>query len=63
MLKIAHRVNSLERLEQTPQEYGVEMDLHAYEDRLVVHHDPFEEGIDFSDWLNAFKHKFVILNI
>lgn len=63
MLKIAHRINTPEALAATPREFGVEMDLHALGDRLVVHHDAFSDGIDFEAWLDAYNHAFVILNI
>ncbi len=39
------------------------MDLHAYGDRLAVHHDAFNRGFDFSEWLDNFSHAFMILNI
>ena len=39
------------------------MDIHAYGDRLVVHHDPFQEGLDFNEWLVAFRHAFTIFNV
>jgi hypothetical protein len=63
MLKISHRINTIDQLKNTPLEYGVEMDLHAYGDRLVVHHDAFADAIDFEDWLKEFKHALVILNV
>jgi hypothetical protein len=62
-LRIAHRVNTVEGLQATPREYGVEMDLHAYGDRLVVHHDALTDALDFSTWLEAYAHAFVILNV
>jgi hypothetical protein len=63
MLKIAHRINTPQALAATPQEYGVEMDLHAYGDRLVVHHDAFTDAVDFDEWLDEYHHAFVILNV
>ena len=63
MLRIVHRVNTLEQLDHVPTELGVELDLHAYGDRLVVHHDPFSDGPDFEDWLTHYRHAFVILNV
>jgi hypothetical protein len=63
MLKIAHRINTLEALAATPTEFGVEIDLHAFGERLVVHHDAFQDGVDFEDWLDAYDHAFVILNV
>jgi hypothetical protein len=62
-LRIAHRVNTIEGLRATPREFGVEMDLHAYGDRLVVHHDAMTDALDFDRWLDAYAHAFVILNI
>lgn len=63
MLKIAHRVNTVEQLQATPKHYGVEMDLHGYGDRIVVHHDARTDAIDFERWLEAYDHAFVILNV
>lgn len=63
MLKIAHRVNDPAALRLLPHEFGVEVDIHAYGNRLVVHHDALCDGPDLSDWLNTYDHAFVILNI
>ena len=63
MLVIHHRVNDLVKLADTPASAGVEVDIHAYGDRLVVHHDPCQAGLDFDEWLAAFRHDFVIFNI
>jgi len=60
---MGQRVNTVEQLRATPREYGVEMDLHAYGDRLVVHHDARTDALDFERWLEAYDHAFVILNI
>jgi hypothetical protein len=63
MLKICHRINNIEQLRNIPVEYGVEMDLHAFGNRLVVHHNPFVDAVDFEQWLTGFNHAFLILNI
>ena len=63
LLIIHHRVNDLVRLACVPSAAGVEMDIHAYGDRLIVHHDPCEAGVGFDEWLAAFHHNFVIFNI
>ena len=63
MLPIVHRVNTLKRLKETPMEFGVEMDIHAYGQELVVHHDPFQDAICFTKWLDHFNHKLVVLNL
>jgi hypothetical protein len=63
VLKIAHRINNPRALSDLSPDLGVEMDLHAYGDRLVVHHDAFADAVDFEEWLDSYRHAFVILNI
>ena len=60
---IAHRINTIEELKQVPKEYGVELDLRDYADRLVLQHDPFKDGEDFEEYLKHYKHGTMILNI
>jgi hypothetical protein len=62
MLKILHRINSIEQLKLVSLEYGVELDLRPDGDKIVIHHEPFMGGTDFEDWLKHYKHKFIILN-
>lgn len=38
---IAHRINTLEQLQQVPLKYGIELDIRYHENSLVLHHDPF----------------------
>lgn len=63
MLYIAHRINTIQDLKNTPQELGVEVDLRDQKDRLILSHDPFAEGDDFEEYLQHFRHKHIILNI
>ncbi|KAB7892661.1 hypothetical protein [Poseidonibacter ostreae] len=60
---IAHRINTIEELKQIPKEYGVELDLRDYSDRLVLQHDPFTDGEDFEEYLKYYEHGTMILNI
>jgi hypothetical protein len=63
VIKICHRVNTLTDLKRVALTDGVEMDIHAYGDKLVVHHDAFTDAVELSTWLDVFQHKIVILNI
>lgn len=63
MLTVAHRINDSAALRATPEHFGIEMDIHAYGDRLVVHHDAFAEGEELEAWLAHYRHKLLILNI
>jgi hypothetical protein len=58
----AHRVNTAEGLAHVDPAYGVEIDVHADGDRLVLVHDPFATGERFEDWLEAYRHAFIVLN-
>ena len=60
---IAHRVNTVKELLKTPVEYGVEIDLRDYGDRLILQHDPFKKGEDFEEYLKHYNHGTIILNI
>jgi hypothetical protein len=62
MLKIAHRINTIQQLKEIPIEFGVELDLRPDGDKIIIHHDPFAQGEDFEDWLKFYKHSFIILN-
>ncbi len=63
MIKIAHRINTVEQLSQVSPEYGIELDLRYEGENLIMHHDPFVTGELFEDLLKAYKHRFIILNV
>lgn len=60
---IAHRRNTAALLAETPEQYGVEIDLRSWADRLIVQHDPFTDGEDFEGWLAGYRHGTLILNV
>jgi hypothetical protein len=60
---ISHRRNTIEELQATPREYGVEVDIRSDHGQLLIHHDPFAKGDDFEQWLKHFQHGTLILNI
>lgn len=63
MKKIAHRINTVEQLHQVPTKYGCEIDVRSQGEKLILHHDPFQEGEDFLEWLKVFNHSTLILNV
>ena len=63
MLIINHRCNTRSQLQCTPPEEGVETDIRTHYGKLVVTHDPFCDGELFEDWLEDYKHKFLVLNV
>jgi hypothetical protein len=60
---IAHRINTLEELKKVPESYGVEIDLRDEKKELILQHDPFSDGELFENFLKAYRHKTLILNI
>ncbi len=62
-LIIAHRVNTVEKLRTVPREYGIEVDLRAEGDRIIMHHDPFQGGEDFEELLKEYNHQLAIFHL
>lgn len=65
MLYVAHRINTVKQLDQVPREYGIEIDLRDFGNRIVLQHDPFvcSEVEDFETLLESYHHGLIILNI
>ncbi len=63
MQVIRHRRNTIQELRETPPHLGIEVDIRSYCDRLVIHHDPFVEGVAFEAWLADYHHRTLILNV
>lgn len=60
---IYHRRNTIDELKNTPRHLGVEVDIRSCGNKLVINHDPYEDGLDFEVWLNFFSHGTLILNV
>ena len=60
---IRHRRNTHEELAEISTEHGAEIDIRSQGDSLVLHHEPYEAGTDFEDWLENYKHGTLILNV
>jgi hypothetical protein len=63
MKLIAHRRNTIAELKATPTKYGIEVDIRSIGERLVIHHDPYVEGESFENWIAAYRHGTLILNV
>ena len=63
MLIIHHRRNTIKLLNQSALNFGIEVDIRSFGNKLIIHHDPFQKAILFEDWLIHYKHKFLILNV
>jgi hypothetical protein len=63
VIKIIHRVNTIDELKKIDKSYGVEVDIRAYGEKLIVNHSSFENGPELSEWLSICGDRLVILNI
>jgi hypothetical protein len=62
LITFAHRINTAAVLKGTPSEYGVELDLRSDGEQIYIHHEAFEKGEKFEDWLQEYHHAGLILN-
>lgn len=61
---IAHRINTIKELNNLSNQFGVELDLRdSVDGNIYISHNPFETGELFSDYLKAYKHRTIILNV
>ena len=63
MIIISHRVNTIDKLLNISEEYGIEIDLRTRNEEIIISHDPFKNGEYFEDWIRYYKHKILILNV
>lgn len=62
MLKINHRINTLEDLVKTPRDWGIEVDIRDSNGEIICAHDAFEDGIPLSTLLEGYQHALIIFN-
>lgn len=60
---IVHRVNDINRLKQIPKKLGVEIDIRAEGDDLILNHEPGKPGNSFKKFLEHYEHGTLVLNI
>jgi len=60
---IIHRRNTLDDLKVTSKEFGIEVDIRSYKEKLILQHEPFIKGDYFEDWIKYYQHGTLILNV
>ena len=69
MLLILHRINTIEKLQELPNTYGVEIDIRGYGDKMFLTHNPIHDGAiydELENYLKVFSKKnmpFIIFNM
>lgn len=60
---VIHRINTVRGLREIPESFGTEIDIRADGSTLILNHEPFVGGERFTDYLDAYRHGLLILNI
>jgi len=60
---IIHRVNTVIELQKIKPKYGVEIDIRAWRNNLILNHEPFKNGEKLDDYLDNYNHGTLVLNI
>lgn len=63
---IIHRINKTKQLMKIPHEYGVEIDVRGYGDKMLLNHEPIDDPKKYDDleeYLKNFQHAFIIFNL
>lgn len=66
MLYIIHRINTIEELKKIPHQFGVEIDIRGFGNKMYLSHDPLDKKKKYDElenYLKNFKHAFVIFNV
>ena len=60
---IVHRINKVSDLKKIPKTYGCEIDLRTKGSDIILNHEPYTYGDNFTDYLDEYNHDTLILNI
>ena len=63
MIKIIHRVNSLNQLKNIKENFGVEVDIRSNNKNLILAHDIGGEKEDFLEFIKSYNHKIFVANV
>tara|TARA_X000000368_G_C22912388_1_gene659224 strand:- start:411 stop:983 length:573 start_codon:yes stop_codon:yes gene_type:complete len=63
MIEIIHRVNQIDQLKRIDKKNGIEIDIRADNEKLVLAHDIYEDKVDFVEYINYYNHELLIANI
>ena len=60
---IIHRINTIKSLKKIPYNFGVEIDVRSYKNKIVLNHEPFRGGDGFKEYIKNYKHGTLVANI
>ena len=63
MIKVMHRINSIQGLSCVPEEFGVEVDIRNDGKNLILSHEPSGGGESLGEFCKKFRHRLLVLNV
>lgn len=64
MIKVIHRVNTIEFLKSIPSKFGVEIDIRSNaHGGLYLNHELEDTGVTLEEYLQNYNHRLLILNV
>ncbi len=55
ILITSHRVNKLDACRSLPQDQGAEIDLRSWNEKIILNHEPFQNGPSLDEFLKIYK--------
>ena len=63
MIKNYKKDDILKELKKISHKYGVEIDIRTNGSKIILNHEPLEEGDKLVDYIENYRHGTLILNI
>ena len=63
MQYIVHEVNTIEKLQKIPKNYGIEIDVRLLNNELVLGHDIEKNNVPLNIFLKEYDHSLIVANI
>tara|TARA_B100000035_G_scaffold39302_1_gene29623 strand:- start:17084 stop:17677 length:594 start_codon:yes stop_codon:yes gene_type:complete len=60
---IVHEVNTIEKLQKIPKNYGIEIDIRLLNNELVLGHDIKKNNVPLNVFLKQYDHSLIVANI
>ena len=51
------------KFKKIPYNFGVEIDVRSYKNKIVLNHEPFRGGDRFKEYIKNYKHGTLVVNI
>ncbi len=60
---IIHRVNKIKKLKKIPKNFGTEVDVRSFKNKLILNHEPKKNGDSLEKYLKNYQNGTLVLNI